>query len=293
MNSDRCKLDVNKLSSESRDTFDHTSHNALYICQMCINRHEGHEDSSTNFDEPAQDTSLDTSFDTFVDFGSSEPAESYVSVSAEHIFEEKNKSMKSLIVLCCGLKNSDGTNLIDIDDDPWKSLPVATTKPNAADYKVEVTRRYHLLNLSGVGVKDPRPKQWTLSRLLEWLKLHPLRDASDVQFLQETVKNRKVVAERVVAQRANDKVVHDKAEKNWYGPKYEKYDFQPLVRVGYQGMEKRYETMILIFLPIASGHNLSQTSNPNATPKNSHFVSFLSLFQWQNKMPITIARHTP
>ena len=38
--------------------------------------------------------------------------------------------------------------------------------------------------------------------------------------------------------------------------KYEKYDFQPLVRVGYQGMEKRYETMILIFLPIASGHNL-------------------------------------
>jgi len=36
--------------------------------------------------------------------------------------------------------------------------------------------------------------------------------------------------------------------------KYEKYDFQPLVRVGYQGMEKRYETMILIFLPIASAH---------------------------------------
>jgi hypothetical protein len=37
----------------------------------------------------------------------------------------------------------------------------------------------------------------------------------------------------------------------------EKYDFQPLVRVGYQGMQKRYETTILIFLPIASGHNLT------------------------------------
>ena len=46
--------------------------------------------------------------------------------------------------------------------------------------------------------------------------------------------------------------------------KYEKYDFQPLVRVGYQGMEKRYETMILIFLPIASGHNLTIQGNiPN------------------------------
>ena len=68
MNSDRCKLDVNKLSSESRDTFDRTSHTALYICQMCINRHEGHEDSTTNVDEPAQqDTSLDTSFDTSID----------------------------------------------------------------------------------------------------------------------------------------------------------------------------------------------------------------------------------
>jgi len=30
--------------------------------------------------------------------------------------------------------------------------------------------------------------------------------------------------------------------------KYEKYDFQPLVRVGYQGMQKRYETKILILL---------------------------------------------
>jgi len=38
--------------------------------------------------------------------------------------------------------------------------------------------------------------------------------------------------------------------------KYETYDFQPLVRVEYQGMQKRYETMILMFLPIASEHNL-------------------------------------
>ena len=32
------------------------------------------------------------------------------------------------------------------------------------------------------------------------------------------MKNRKVVAERVVAERAKDKEVHDKAEKSWYGP---------------------------------------------------------------------------
>ena len=155
---------------------------------MCINRHEG---STTNVGVSEQDTSLDTSIDTSIDFGSSAPAKLYTSASAEDIFEEKSKSMKSLIVLCCGLKNSDGTSLIDIDEDPWKRLPVATTEPNASDLKAEVTCRYNVLNLSEVGVKDPRPKQWTLNRLLDWLKLNPLRDASDVQFLQETVENRK------------------------------------------------------------------------------------------------------
>ena len=90
-------------------------------------------------------------------------------MSAEKIFNDKNKSMKSLIVLCCGLLNSDGTNLIDINEDPWKSLPVATTKPSASDYKEEVIRRYKVLTLVGVGLKEPpRPKAWKLDRLLEW-----------------------------------------------------------------------------------------------------------------------------
>jgi hypothetical protein len=35
-----CKLDVNKLSPEGRDTLQRTSHSALYICHTCINRHE-------------------------------------------------------------------------------------------------------------------------------------------------------------------------------------------------------------------------------------------------------------
>jgi hypothetical protein len=36
--------------------------------------------------------------------------------------------------------------------------------------------------------------------------------------------------------------------------KYENMIFR--VRVEYQGMQKRYETTILMFLPIASGHTL-------------------------------------
>ena len=35
-----CKLDVNKLSPEGRDSFQRTSHSVLYICHTCIKRHE-------------------------------------------------------------------------------------------------------------------------------------------------------------------------------------------------------------------------------------------------------------
>ena len=155
----------------------------------------------------AQNTSLDTS----VDFNSVAPAKSDASGSAEFVFNKKNKSMKYLIVLCCGLQNGDGTDLINIDEDPWKSPPVATTKPSASYYKEEVIRRYKVLNLVGVGLKEPpRPKAWKLDRLLEWLRKYPLRDVSDVQFLREEVANREIVAERVNAARAQHKDDHDK-----------------------------------------------------------------------------------
>jgi hypothetical protein len=54
MNSDSCKLDVNKLSSEGRDTFNCTSHDVLYICQMCINRHEGRDGSTVSLTNGTQ-----------------------------------------------------------------------------------------------------------------------------------------------------------------------------------------------------------------------------------------------
>ena len=47
MNSESCKLNVKKLSPEGRDSFHSARHHVLYICQMCIHRHEG---STTNVD---------------------------------------------------------------------------------------------------------------------------------------------------------------------------------------------------------------------------------------------------
>jgi hypothetical protein len=48
--------------------------------------------------------------------------------NAKCIFLSKNSSLRSLIVLSVGLKKDDGANLIDLEIDPWKSLPANSKK---------------------------------------------------------------------------------------------------------------------------------------------------------------------
>ena len=92
--------------------------------------------------------------------------------------------MKSLIVLCYGLQNIEAQILLTLTRIHGKVSLLQQPKPNASDYREEVIRRYESLNLAGVGLKEPpRPKQWKLDKLMEWLKEYPLHDVSDVQFL--------------------------------------------------------------------------------------------------------------
>src|SRR5688500_4124614 len=51
-------------------------------------------------------------------------------------------SVLGLVVLCCGIKDETGNNVIDIDHDPWKSMPREATKPKADQYRAEVLRRH-------------------------------------------------------------------------------------------------------------------------------------------------------
>jgi hypothetical protein len=43
--------------------------------------------------------------------------------NAECVFLSKNSTLRSFIVLSVGLKNDDGTNLVDLEIDLWKSHP--------------------------------------------------------------------------------------------------------------------------------------------------------------------------
>ncbi len=58
------------------------------------------------------------------------------------VFLSQNSSLSSLIVLSVGLKNDDGANLVDLEIDPWKSLPANSTKPQKEDYADKICQHY-------------------------------------------------------------------------------------------------------------------------------------------------------
>ena len=57
---------------------------------------------------------------------------------AKGVFLSKNQSFRCIVVLSVGLKNNEGADLIDLDSDLWKSIPVTTTKPQKEDYAKEI-----------------------------------------------------------------------------------------------------------------------------------------------------------
>jgi hypothetical protein len=140
--------------------------------------------------------------------------------NAESVFVSINSSLKALAVLSAGLKNADGADLIELEGDPWKSLPVRTIRPQRENYGEEISRRYESENLLVTAnmSRAPKPKQWDKNRMLTWLGDHPISHPTDVQFIQDTVQDRKESAERVNAARQLENDSVDKAEKAWYGP---------------------------------------------------------------------------
>jgi hypothetical protein len=79
--------------------------------------------------------------------------------SAERWLNSKNHSMRTLVVLCRGILNDDGSQILDIMMDPWRLLPLNTIKPKSEEYKVEIKRRWEQFNSEGVKEKKPKPTQ--------------------------------------------------------------------------------------------------------------------------------------
>ncbi len=145
---------------------------------------------------------------------------------AEQNYIDKNQCMKSLVVMCRGLLDEDGKQLLDPTSDPWKFFkPAATVKPLADDYKQEIERRWnHYIkdSPSGSVASAPRPKAWPMNRTLKYLDDNPIPAQDDVAFLKETVLLRRLQAYKTFDYQRAEK---EKLEKGWTG----KYPFLRLI----------------------------------------------------------------
>jgi hypothetical protein len=78
---------------------------------------------------------------------------------AERWLNSNNHSMRTLVALCRSILNDNGSQILDITMDPWRSLPLHTIKPKSEEYKVEIKRRWEQFNSEGVKEKKPKPTQ--------------------------------------------------------------------------------------------------------------------------------------
>jgi hypothetical protein len=110
-------------------------------------------------------------------------AETIVSPT-EVSFQANDRSLKYLVVLCQGLKDESGGNLLDLKSIPFSSLKRSDVKPNLDMLKDEVARRYQLMN-SDAPLLGPRPKNWTKDAVLKWLNENPIQGEEDVAILND------------------------------------------------------------------------------------------------------------
>ena len=98
--------------------------------------------------------------------------------------------------MCHGLHDDDGVPILNLEMEPWKSLPSAQIRPNKDVFVKEVVRRWaHQATNPQRKEIGPRPKQWNLPKIHEWLELHPIIDPGDIAFLRATVASRKACGE--------------------------------------------------------------------------------------------------
>jgi hypothetical protein len=87
----------------------------------------------------------------------------------EH-YQNNNNSLTILVMMCHGLKNNDGSDIVNLDKEPWASLKVSMYRPNLGKWRNEIRRRARITNIatkqsSKVSKKDnPSPNQWTITK---------------------------------------------------------------------------------------------------------------------------------
>jgi len=126
--------------------------------------------------------------------------------------------VRALLILCHGLLTDDGYPALDVCKEPWSKMKKKTISPNAQEFKKEIIRRWNILcAASPEDTADkvaPRPAQWPLKKVLQWLEDHPINDSSDKEYLLQAIAERVEAAKAADLERAREQ---DQFNKKWIG----------------------------------------------------------------------------
>ena len=115
-----------------------------------------------------------------------------------------------LVVLCWGLKKSDGTPLFDVANEAWMAQPIEVRKPLWEHFIAKIKHRTDLLQLE----KRPRPAEWKIGDCTDWLEEHPLQDPACIKFLQKEVDRVMKIIEEVMEVKKQEKQANG---GSWFG----------------------------------------------------------------------------
>lgn len=112
----------------------------------------------------------------------------------EQEYADKGYSKLCLYLLSIGQTTSEGLDLIDIDDEPWKSIKRKEIKPQAKHFSAEILRRAKL-NCTDKKFM-PRPANWNSEQQTKWLKDQPIVGESDCKFIRYEVDRVRKILEQ-------------------------------------------------------------------------------------------------
>lgn len=123
-------------------------------------------------------------------------------VGVEQLYNEASKQKMLLVLFTIGLKASDDSedNLINLDEEPWKSQASRSIKPSTKMMKEEVVRR----SKNQAILPTPKPAYWAANKLQEWLESHPITSITDVEFLRRETRRLQDILSLVAADEEND-----------------------------------------------------------------------------------------
>ena len=147
-------------------------------------------------------------------------ASASTTTATERAYIAGNNSIKTLVVLCQGLKKDDGSDFIDIkEEQPWKSVPRGLIKPTATMLREEILRRFEAF---GLQEHRPQPNAWSLDKLNSWLHKHPIEKTEDIDFLKKVIEMHRVSAHEA---HAAAQIERASLATNWSG----KYPYLRLI----------------------------------------------------------------